>query len=213
MRDGTDMRGGIRCAVNAELYVRYTCILAIVASLSGIQLPAQFYNPGQTYFGADNYIEYQPGNIPLIISVPHGGRLEPGNVPDRDCDGCSYVMDTYTQELAREIRAAFVRQTGCYPHVIYNLLHRKKLDMNRSIVLATDSNTILDVYWNDYHGFVRGAKDSILRQHGRGLFIDLHGHGHTKQRIEYGYLLYESQLRETDSLMNTPERVISCRTP
>ena len=116
-------------------------------------------------------------------------------------------MDSYTQELAREIRSAFVKQTGCYPHVVYNLLHRKKLDMNRNLVTATDSNSALDTYWTDYHEFIDSAKSSILRQSNQGLFIDLHGHGHTKQRIEYGYLLYESQLRETDSMINTPERV------
>lgn len=187
--------------------MRYSYIIAIVVFLAGAQLPAQFYVPGQTYFGADNYIEYQPGNIPLIISVPHGGRLEPANLPDRDCDGCSYLMDSYTQELAREIRSAFVKQTGCYPHVVYNLLHRKKLDMNRNLVTATDSNSALDTYWTDYHEFIDSAKTSILRQSNKGLFIDLHGHGHTKQRIEYGYLLYESQLRESDSMINTPERV------
>lgn len=186
-----------------RVYIAYILCLGIAAST----LQAQQFVSGSTYYGTDGYIEYQPGNIPLIISVPHGGRLEPDNFPDRDCDGCSYVMDSYTQELAREIRDAFVGQTGCFPHVVYNLLHRKKLDMNRSLALATDSNSILDVYWNDYHGFVNAAKDSILQQHGKGLFIDLHGHGHTKQRIEYGYLLYESQLRETDSMMNTPERI------
>lgn len=190
---------------NSTMNVFFAVILCL--SLAACALRSQEFVPGATYLGTDGYIEYQPGNIPLIISVPHGGRLEPANLPDRDCDGCSYVMDSYTQELAREIREAFVGQTGCYPHVIYNLLHRKKLDMNRNLITGTDSNAALDPYWNDYHRFINAAKDSILLQHGKGLFIDLHGHGHTKQRIEYGYLLYESQLRETDSVMNSPERV------
>lgn len=187
--------------------MRFLTMLLLHAAVAATVVHAQVYVPGQVYLGANNNIEYQAGNIPLVISVPHGGRLEPSELPDRDCDGCSYVMDSYTQELAREIRDAFVQQTGCYPHVVYNLLHRKKLDMNRDLVTATDSNTALDAAWNDYHRFITAAKDSIVRDYGKGLFIDLHGHGHTKQRIEFGYLLYGSQLREKDSLVNTAERI------
>lgn len=35
----------------------------------------------------DKYIEYRPGNLNLIISVPHGGTLRPDSIPDRDA-GC-----------------------------------------------------------------------------------------------------------------------------
>ena len=176
--------------------------MACLTSLRG-----QEFQPGTTYHGSSGYIEYLAGEVPLIISVPHGGRLEPVDIPDRDCEGCVYVQDSYTLELAREIGAAYIRQTGCHPHIVYNLLHRKKLDMNRDVVEATDSNETSAVYWNDYQGFVNAAKDSILARFGKGLFIDLHGHGHTKQRIEYGYLLYGSQLRESDSMLNTVKRI------
>jgi N-formylglutamate amidohydrolase len=180
---------------------------ALFLFVSVVTLCAQSYVPGDTYFGKDNYIEYHAGNLPLIISVPHGGRLEPTEIPDRDCEGCVYVQDSYTLELARQIKDAVVRQTGCYPHVVCNLLHRKKLDMNRDISEATDSNATLDVYWKDYQGFIDSAKANIRQRFGKGLFIDLHGHGHTKQRIEFGYLLYGSQLRESDSVMNTANRI------
>lgn len=168
---------------------------------------AQPYIPGQTYWGTRQYIEYQAGNLPLIISVPHGGYEQPSDISDRLCEGCAYVQDAFTQELARTIRDIFVEKTGCYPHVIYNRVHRKKLDMNRDIIMATDSNSSLDIYWHEYHNFIDSAKKNITSHFGKGLFIDLHGHGHTKQRIEYGYLLYDSQLRESDSMMNTPARI------
>ena len=181
--------------------------LILILGLGFIPVSAQTYLPGQTYLGKDGFIEYHAGNLPIVISVPHGGRLEPASIPDRDCEGCVYVMDSYTQELARQIKDAFVKQTGCYPHVVYNLLNRKKLDMNRDVTSATDSNNVTASYWNEYHAYIDSAKSSILRGFGKGLFIDLHGHGHTKQRIEYGYLLYESQLRESDSVLNTTKRV------
>lgn len=182
-------------------------ILIITLFLLGKYLHAQPYIPGQTYWGTRQYIEYQPGNLPLIISVPHGGYEQPSDIRDRQCEGCAYVQDAFTQELARTIREIFVKETGCYPYMIYNRIHRKKLDMNRDIIMATDSNSSLDVYWHEYHNFIDSAKKHITLHFGKGLFIDLHGHGHTKQRIEYGYLLYDSQLRESDSLMNTAARI------
>lgn len=177
----------------------------LVLQLTGLR--AQTFLAGETYFSKDNYIEYQAGNVPLILSVPHGGRLEPSELPDRDCLDCVYAMDTYTQELARKIREEYFRQTGCYPHVVYNLLHRKKLDMNRDSIEAADSNSKTGEYWLAYHDFINAAKTTIIQTFGKGLFIDLHGHAHTKQRIEYGYLLYGSQLREADSVLNTAKRV------
>jgi len=182
-------------------------MLMLHAAVAVSVVHAQVYVPGQVYFGANSYIEYLAGDSPLIISVPHGGDLEPTDIPDRDCEGCSYLRDSYTQELAREIRDFMIQRTGCYPHVIINRLHRKKLDMNRELLEATDSAASSEVYWKNYQDFITAAKDSVVKAFGKGLFIDLHGHGHTKQRIEYGYLLYGSQLRESDSVMNTPARV------
>ncbi|MFM8473086.1 MAG: hypothetical protein ACKOBV_06155 [Candidatus Kapaibacterium sp.] len=183
------------------LPIMITSVLAVIAT-AGSTLCAQTSRFGRTYLGEDGYIEYQPGTMPLVISVPHGGSLAPASFPDRDCEGCSYVQDAYTQELARSIREEFHVRTGCYPHVIYNLLHRKKLDMNRDSVTATDSNAALTTYWKEYHAFIDSAKSSVAREFGKGLFIDLHGHGHAKARIEFGYLLDDSRLRENDSILD-----------
>ena len=48
-----------------------------------------------------DYVKYFEGNIPLIISVPHGGTLRPDLVPDRT----SGVMDEdwWTIDLAHDI--------------------------------------------------------------------------------------------------------------
>lgn len=42
---------------------------------------------------------------------------------------------------------------------------------------------------------------------GKGLYIDLHGHSHTKQRLEIGYLLYGSELRQPNSKLNSQEYI------
>ena len=34
-------------------------------------------------FSEHDYIEYRPGNLPLVLSVPHGGALRPSHLPNR----------------------------------------------------------------------------------------------------------------------------------
>lgn len=169
----------------------YACLLLFCAA----SLSAQDYPPGQSYFGANNYIEYIPGNLPLILTAPHGGSLTPASIPDRDCDGCSYLKDTYTQELARRVADAFETNTGCRPHLIINRLHRKKLDANRDIAEAADGDPQAEQAWQDYHAFIDAARYQVWHQFGKGLYVDVHGHAHTIQRNELGYLLAKSELQ------------------
>ena len=123
---------------------------------------AQTYQVGQTYFDTNQYIEYQLGNILLIIVVPHGGYLEPTNIPDRNCTGCSYIRDAYTQELGRilaQMLADNISLTGvCRPHLIINRLHRKKLDANRALTTATDGAPQAEAAWYVFHNFVEVAR-------------------------------------------------------
>lgn len=175
--------------------------------LLGFTLFSQPFTPGQSYFGTDDYVEYIAGNLPIIISAPHGGYLEPAEIPDRSCTGCVYLRDSYTQELSREILDSMIAITGCYPHVIFNRLHRKKLDANRDIGDAAVGDSRAEKAWEEYHAFIDSAKSEIMRIYGKGLFLDMHGHAHTIQRIELGYLLSRSQLQLPDSTLNTPNYV------
>jgi hypothetical protein len=43
----------------------------------------------------------------------------------------------------------------------------------------------------------------VLKQTGKGLLIDLHGHGHAIQRLELGYLLSGSNLRSGNNYLNS----------
>jgi len=40
--------------------------------------------PGEVSFGYQNRSEFVAGNLPVIIVVPHGGRLRPDSIPDRN---------------------------------------------------------------------------------------------------------------------------------
>ena len=152
---------------------------------------------GQSTFGKNGFIEYVVGNLPIVISVPHGGYLKPSTIPDRVL-GTAGHQDTNTQELAREIIELFRKQTGKVPHVIINRLHRDKLDANRELFDAAQDDPVASEAWNEFHNFIDTAEQHIQQEFGKGLYIDLHGHRHTWQAIELGYLLVSNQLSMSD---------------
>lgn len=179
-------------------------ILPMLIALLSFHSGAQTYIAGNSYFDSTSYVEYRAGNLPLIFSAPHGGSLEPDSLPDRSCSGCVTVKDSWTQTIAEGVYDAIFQKTGCYPHLIINLLHRKKFDANRDIGDAADGNPYVEQAWFGYHAFIDSAKVRTVNDYGRGTFLDVHGHAHTIQRIELGYLLSASELQLSDSALNTP---------
>jgi len=173
--------------------------LILIASI----LP--FLSIAQIQFGIGNYTEYFSGNLPLIISVPHGGTLTPDSIPDRNCPNAVWTTDANTIELAREIQTAFFQRTGCSPHIIYSHLHRKKIDLNRNQIEATCGNPQLIPVFNDFHDFIDAARDIAIDEFGFAFYLDLHGHGNQLQRVELGYLLYEEELEESDDILNSEQ--------
>ncbi len=156
---------------------------------------------GQTYFGFNNYTEYTAGNYPIIISAPHGGYLKPTEIPDRTIG--TTTSDLNTQELSRYLYNEIFIRTGKYPHLIINKLARIKMDANRDSSEAAQENPLALQAWRDYHYFIDYARQKINSTYGRGIFFDIHGHGHTIQRIEIGYLLTSTDLSKSDTELNS----------
>jgi len=177
----------------------YSLILFLLSAVSGL---SQTYDAGEMYKGTNDYVTYHAGNLPLIISVPHGGLLDPSVIPDRSCNGCVTGNDTNTKALGETLKDRLNVITGCEVHVVVNELRRSKLDANRAIVEAADGNDAAELAWAEYHAFMDSAKAEIKRNWGRGLVIDLHGHGHEIQRLELGYRVSASDLRKSDSELN-----------
>jgi hypothetical protein len=192
--------------------------LVVLTVTASIGLPAIWSHPawaqtsgntaGTSSFGRQNYIEYIAGNLPLIFSAPHGGTLLPAEVPDRTPGQCatseSFVAgpDWNTQPLARAILTAFFNRTGKYPHAIINRLHRQKLDANRTIAGGACGDPEARIAWNEYHQFIELAKARVLAEYGRGWYTDVHGHGHSVQRLELGYLLASTDLRLSNAVLD-----------
>lgn len=125
------------------------------------------YTVGETVYDTERWVEYLPGNLPLVITVPHGGYLAPGHLADRA--GGVHEPDIATQELARLLRAAFATvlqlpaDTLALPHMVLARLRRGKLDMNRNEQDASGGNEETRHAWRQFHAFVRRAKREIVR--------------------------------------------------
>lgn len=156
--------------------------------------------PDNTYFGRNNYVEYQPGTLPIILSAPHGGSLRPGEIPDRTYGVTG--ADSNTEDLTRRTADALETLTGKRPHLLIMRLHRSKLDANREIVEAAQGSAIAERAWNEYHLWIETAGKLVAEEHGRGFYIDMHGHGHAIPRLEIGYLLTSTDLAQSDAYLN-----------
>lgn len=145
-----------------------------------------------TWWGTNDWIEYRVGTLPLILSAGHGGALEPPEIPDRTF-GVT-VTDSRTIETTRAASDAVFDRTGERPHVVISHLRRTKLDPNREIVEAAQGNPDAERAWAEYHALIDSAKAAVARDHGSGLYLDMHGHGHPVRRLELGYLLNSDEL-------------------
>ncbi|MBA9079292.1 hypothetical protein [Rufibacter quisquiliarum] len=150
----------------------------------------------QSYYDGQKWSEMVVGTMPLVISVPHGGTVEPSNIPDRTCPDATTVRDANTIELARAIEQEFVKNYGVRPYLVISHIARKKIDQNREMEPGTCGNALMKETWQAYHNFVDTALALATRNHGTALFIDLHGHGHSVQRLELGYNLTASEVQD-----------------
>ena len=128
----------------------------------------------------NDYVEYKIGTIPLIISVPHGGKLECPSIPKR----VSGVLgiDKGTIELTRDILEALETITkgrtriSHSPSHIISHVRRNKIDMNRSMEKAyvPMSNLAMNIY-RFYHDKIRESILENIKRFHYSLLIDVHG--------------------------------------
>jgi N-formylglutamate amidohydrolase len=153
--------------------------------------------------GETGYIEYWPGDLPIVLSAPHGGRLTPKELPNRTTGRLQ--RDALTAELAIEMRDAMQRRYGSTPHLIICHLARVKLDANREIKEAAQGSATAEKAWHEYHDFLNEAEAAVMKKYPRGLYLDIHGHSHEKQQVELGYLLGKDEIQWPPQRLNLPE--------
>jgi hypothetical protein len=161
------------------------------------------YVVGQTYWGANQYIEYQPGDLPIIIDAPHGGNIKPAAIPDRTQGDVLTGTDTGSLETARLVTEKIQQLTGKRPHLIVNHLYRSKLDANRDITEAANGNAVAEQAWHDFHGFIDDSAAVVVTTFGQGHLFDFHTQASHPDRTEIGQLLTSNDLNQADSVIDT----------
>ena len=169
------------------------------------------YYLDSVYYGREEYIEYHPGNIPIILSVPHGGWLIPDEIPDRTYG--TMVTDDNTYQMSKVIMDTMEARFGSKPYVILCRLKRRKIDANRDSTEAAQENRFAHRAWQEYHYYIGSAKKKIESEFGSGLFLDIHGHGANPDgyydlRTWLGYLMPGSVLDQNDETLNTNSNAI-----
>jgi N-formylglutamate amidohydrolase len=126
-------------------------------------------------------VQVQQGTLPIILTVPHGGReaipgVAPRNIRGLPSGGRGYVTvtDTNTDRLALGIAAEIKMLTGKDVYLVMAKFERRYVDPNRPPEIALDSPAARP-YYDYYHQSVRGFIDEIRSKYPAGLLIDVHG--------------------------------------
>lgn len=176
-------------------------LFLLVASL--LPLLSFAVEPEASQFGTKNYVEYIPGDLPLILCSPHGGDLKPEDIPDRTYGVTG--ADANTQQLTKAVAEEIAKLGGHRPHLILSHLHRSKLDPNREVKEAAQGHAEAIKTWEEYHAFIEMARDAVVKQHGMAFLIDMHGQNHPGERVELGYLHKPEELALPAEKLNGPE--------
>ena len=179
-----------KAAISFLLFI----IFGFNAIAQDIQVGAH-WKAGAVHFDANKWTEVIVGDMPLVISVPHGGALNPDEIPDRVCKGAVTVTDGRTIQTVRAIEAAFLEKYNKRPYIVISHLSRKKVDQNREIEIATCGNALAKQGWNTFHASIDTALADAVKQFGHAVYIDFHGQSHPNLRLELGYSLTKENLQ------------------
>lgn len=124
------------------------------------------------------YLYFQKGTLPVVISIPHDGRLEKDGLPERvnsqSFKNFSNARDNHTTVTGLSISENIERLTGKKPYIIVNLLHRKYMDPNRAPNEAYEHPLAGEIY-NQYDSALKEAITEINKKYKKGILLDIHG--------------------------------------
>lgn len=182
--------------------IKYFCMLLLL-----------YYHVDSTFVeqiihGTNKYVEFYTGNIALIISVPHGGSLQPISISNRTDDTAGNIRaGSNTIEIAKVIRNTLKRvlsKLNRVPFMVVNNLHRIKMDPNKKSELCCKSkNETSNKAYTDYHSFIsKSFHQNFMKKNRlkRGLLIDIQGHLSSDNWIEINYLLTSNYLNNNKQL-------------
>ena len=154
-------------------------VLGAIALVSSLRVFAGSASP-------DELVVVHRGTIPIILTAPHGGRVDIPGVPLRNAPDAAHAAafskwggfhaggDPNTDVLTLRIAADIEKLTGHSPYVVLAKFDRRFVDANRPAELAY-AGPAAAPYYALYHGTIRKFVDEIRRAHPAGLLLDVHG--------------------------------------
>ncbi len=134
---------------------------------------------GATSMPSSNLVALTDGQLPIILSAPHGGQQTIPGVSQRQGTGVAAFntgRDTRTDELAELVGWELERRFNAKPFGVIARFERKYLDVNRSSDRAFESGAVKSHY-ETYHGALREFIQRVKSRWGSGLLLDIHGEG------------------------------------
>ena len=129
-----------------------------------------------------NYFELERGNVPIVLSCPHGGFKKPITIPDREGNT---VPDRNTLFFARRIKY-LLKTKNIKLYSLLSKIHRSKIDLNRPPGSISGfnqrSSEAREIHYYFHNQIKMLAKECVSRFN-RCFFIDFHGF--TKPREDY----------------------------
>lgn len=138
-----------------------------------------------------DYIMVQKGDLPIILTAPHGGRKAIPDVEVRKGETQSGTTkfvtgrDENTYELTQKLAKELETRLKGKPYIIAAKFERKFVDANRPPQDAYEGPKA-QVYYETYHKAIKDAADEVRKQWGRGLHLDIHGQAAEKDSILRG---------------------------
>ena len=140
----------------------------------------------------EELVMVQAGQLPVVLSAPHGGTLQIRGVEPRQGVGMATGpsgfftgRDAGTSELAVALADAIEKRMGKRPYLVISKVHRKYLDPNRPSGIAYEDSDAAPVYQR-YHGMLQRYCNEILEEHHTGLLLDIHGQGSSSKTLYRG---------------------------
>jgi N-formylglutamate amidohydrolase len=122
-------------------------------------------------------ITIRSGEIPVILSAPHGGYEPIPGVPPRKGTGVpqfAIVRDDNTSELTEMIARELTTRMHAKPYLVIARFDRKYLDVNRPEEAAFESDKAKP-YYRAYHQALADFTREAQQKWKHGLLLDIHG--------------------------------------
>ena len=125
---------------------------------------------------ASELVLARAGELPVILTAPHGGRAEVPGCETRSPVGSRFVItsDLNTDVLALSTAEELERLTGRRPWLVVAKFHRRFIDANRIPGEAYGAPGCRPQY-DAYHAAIRRFLNEMREKYPRAILLDIHG--------------------------------------